>query len=76
MDVLLPAQVLEHLWPYSDTALSMVRFPEQNHVGAGLPNAAPNTERDLLVYDSLEAGVWAPSETLFSWHNPGAFCFS
>ena len=45
MDVSLPAHVLEYLWPYRDTALSKVRFLEQKHVGAGLPNATTNTLR-------------------------------
>ena len=49
MDVLLPAHLLEYFRPYGGAHLANMRFFEKKHKCAGLPNAAADTERDLII---------------------------
>ncbi len=56
MDVLVCAHPLEDIRPHGDTDLSKMCFLEEKHKGAGLPNATPYAEGDLVFDNCLV--VW------------------
>ena len=53
VDVLPGAHVLEHLRPDRHADLTQVGLLEQEHVGPGLPDAAADRQRDLVIQDHL-----------------------
>jgi hypothetical protein len=52
MDVLSLTHVLEDLRPDAHRDLAQVRFFQEKHVGAGLPNSTTDAERQLGLDDA------------------------
>src|SRR5262245_8249116 len=53
VNVPLSAHLLEDLRPDGDAHLSQVGLPEQEHGGAGLPDAAADAQGKLVLQDAL-----------------------
>ena len=56
MNVFLRADVLEDLWPHRYTHLAQMGCAQQVHVRPGLPDAAPDTQWNLIVEKGLMVG--------------------